>query len=64
MSTLRQLGFARIFRRPEQQSGELEDSGGLGHAESLGDEGGCASGFILRLGSVDGGMKNDVSAKQ
>ena len=35
MSTLRQLGFARIFRRPEKQSGELEDSGGLEHAESL-----------------------------
>ena len=27
------------------------------------DEGGCANGFILRLGRVDGGMKNDVSAK-
>jgi hypothetical protein len=27
------------------------------------DEGGCASGFILRLVSVDGGMRNDVSAK-
>lgn len=35
MSTLRQLGFARVFRQPEQQSGELEDSGGLEHAESL-----------------------------
>ena len=42
----------------------MEDSGGLGHAESLGDEGRCASGFILRLGSVDGGMKNGVLAKQ
>ena len=35
MSTFRQLGFARVFRRSEKQSGELEDSGGLEHAESL-----------------------------
>ena len=35
MSTLRLLELARVFRRPEQQSGELEDSGGLEHAESL-----------------------------
>ena len=35
MSTLRQLRFAQVFRRPEKQSGELEDSGELEHAESL-----------------------------
>ena len=35
MSTLRWLEFARVFCRPEKQSGELEDSGGLEHAESL-----------------------------
>ena len=35
MSTLRGLEFARVFCRPEKQSGELEDSGGLEHAESL-----------------------------
>ena len=35
MSTLRLLEFARVFCRPEKQSGELEDSGGLEHAESL-----------------------------
>ncbi|MDB2642952.1 hypothetical protein N9Y37_00735 [Luminiphilus sp.] len=29
------MEFARVFRRPEQQSGEMEDSGGLEHAESL-----------------------------
>ena len=35
MSTLRWLEFARVFCRPEKQSGEMEDSGGLEHAESL-----------------------------
>ena len=35
MSTLRPLGFPRVFCRTEKQSGELEDSGGLEHAESL-----------------------------
>ena len=35
MSTLRPLGFARVFRRPEQQSDELEDSGGLEDKESF-----------------------------
>ena len=35
MSTLRWLEFAGVFCRTEKQSGELEDSGGLEHAESL-----------------------------
>ena len=29
------MEFPRVFCRTEKQSGELEDSGGLEHAESL-----------------------------
>ncbi|MDG2443769.1 MAG: hypothetical protein P8M13_11015, partial [Luminiphilus sp.] len=49
-----------------EDSGEIEDSGGwrTKSAQRGCVEGGCASEFILRLGSVDGGMKNDVLAKQ